>query len=187
MRDSSNYGPHRLLNRFRMHPTNADLVAYRDGELPSENHARIKEHLQHCERCRIEAGAIEEGLLLFNHLAGEVGVPPEFEAGLLALQKAMDDRSAEGPARARSSMELPVSQAMLASISKELTIYLGARAAQKLLARMTTTTFSVEDLIGNIGPLMAGLLGDRGGSAVAGRIAMLCGTTPTRASGSVAQ
>jgi len=187
MRDPSNNGPCWLLNRFRMHPTNADLVAYRDGELAPGNHARIKEHLLHCERCRTEAGAIEEGLSLFNHLAGEVEVPPEFEAGLLKLQKAMDDRSVEGPAGAPSSIELQVSPAMLVSISKELTIYLGARAAQKLLARMRTPTLSVEDLIGNIGPLMSGLLGDRGGSAVAGRIAMLCGTTTTRASGSVTQ
>ncbi len=187
MRDSSDNGPYRFLNRFRMHPTNADLVAYRDGELAPGNHARIKEHLQHCERCRIEAGSIEEGLSFFSHLAGEVEVPPEFEAGLLKLQKAMDARSAEGPARTPSSIEVPVSPAMLVSIREELTIYLGARAAQKLLARMRTPTLSVEDLIGNIGPLMAGLLGDRGGSAVAGRIAMLCGTTSTRASGSVTQ
>jgi predicted anti-sigma-YlaC factor YlaD len=187
MQDSSDNGRHRFLNRFRIHPTNADLVAYRDGELPPANHARIKEHLQHCKRCQKETLAIEEDLLLFNHLAGEVEVQPEIEAELLELQRAMDDRIMEGPAQAPSGNELQVSPTILASISKELAIYLGARAAEKLMARMRTTMFSVEDLVGNVGPLMVSLLGDRGGSAVAGRVAMLCKTTSTQAPGSVTQ
>ena len=84
--------------------------------------------------------------MLFSHLAGEVEVQPEIEAGLLEIQRAMDDRIMEGPAQAPSGNELQVSPTILASISKELAIYLGARAAEKLMARMKTTTFSVEDL-----------------------------------------
>jgi len=171
-----------------MHPAIADLVAYFDGELPSETQARIiEEHVQHCESCRKELCAIEEDFLLFSHLAGEIPVQSQVKEGMHAIQQAMAGRSAEGPSRVSFDSELPFSPAILASISKELTIYLGARGVEKLMARMGTTTLSVEELVANIGPLMVGLLGDRGGSAVAGRIATLCCSPAARASGLGAQ
>jgi Putative zinc-finger len=187
MHDSSNNGPLRFLKRLRMHPTNADLVAYRDGELSPGNHSRVKQHLQLCERCQNEALAIEEDLLIFGQLAHAAEIDSQEETGLRRLQEAMDARVVTGGSQPASGTVAEVSPAAVASVSKELAIYLGAHAAEKLLARLRTTTFSVEDLVASIGPLMVGLLGNRGGSAVTGKIALLCGSSTKPASGPVTQ
>lgn len=187
MHDSSNNGPLRFLRRLWMHPTSADLVAYRDGELSPGNYSRVKQHLQLCERCQKEALAIEEDLLIFGQLAKAAEFDSQEEAGLQRLQEAMDALVVTGGSQTVSGTVSEVSPAAVASVSNELAIYLGAHAAEKLLARLKSTKFSVEDLVTSIGPLMVGLLGNRGGSAVTGKIVLLCGSSTRPASEPVTQ
>ncbi len=162
----------RWRERFRMHPTNATLIAYRDGELAPDVHARIEAHLQQCEQCKAAALRVEEDLLHFEQLTRGVEVGPLYEAGWVNLQTAMADQSVEVP----PSSALQISPEILDSIRMELTIYLGAQAAERILARARISAPMLQDLVKVIEPLMVGLLGNRGGSAVAGRLALLGGS-----------
>jgi anti-sigma factor RsiW len=177
----------RMLGRCRLHPTNADLIAFKDGELPPDRHAMVGNHLQHCQRCKEEAHSLQADLSLFDHWARVDGLEPLLEAGLRELQGAMEDPSPAVPQSSPSQAELQISPMRLASIRKELTIYLGTRAVEKILARTRSTAPIPQDLISLIEPLMVGLLGNQGGSAVAGRVALLCGPAGTPGYHSVTQ
>ncbi len=165
-----------FLERFQMHPARAILMAYRDGELPAGRCARIANHLQHCQQCNETVLSLEKGLQHFGQFMGGVEVGPLVEAGLTRLQEAMAGRNLEG-----TQIPLPVSKPLISpvaldSIQTELTIYIGAQAAEKILARARSTMPTPQDLVDTIEPLMVGLLGSRGASAVAGKVALLCGS-----------
>ncbi len=187
MPKSTNSGLFGLLGRFRLHPSNADLIAYRDRELPPGTRAATRRHLEACERCRKEVALIEEGLLRFDQLARRIDPDTDalVEASLLELQQAMERHDAEVQRTPVTSLEARPTSEILASVRKELAIYLGARGAQQFLEKAQSTSFVAQDLANLVEPLMGGLLGNKGGSAVAGRVALLCKTASVPARRSV--
>lgn len=176
MQSPSKKGPLRFVNRLRTHPVNADLIAYRDGELASRTRAAVKRHLERCERCRKELVLIEEDLLHFGQLANRIEPDSDtlMNKGMFDLQQAMERHDAKLDQAPSTSLAITPAAEVLASVRKELAIYLGARAAEQFLAEAQSRSFVAQDLVSLVEPLMVGLLGNQGGSAVAGRVALLC-------------
>lgn len=161
-------------NRLRRHPVSSDLVAYRDGELPQSSHERIESHLRGCAVCRKEMISLAEDLLYFDQLTSGVDLEMPVRAGLLKMQEAMDSYAPEALQIPASNSELLISPMLLSSIQAELAIYLGARAAERLLARPQLMKSAPRDLVSTIEPLMASLIGVQGAVAVAQRLDLLC-------------
>jgi anti-sigma factor RsiW len=69
-----------LFRRFRVPPDCREvadtLQAYLDGELPPAGIELVREHLEHCERCGIEA----EVYLEVKRSLGQLATPPDEEA-----------------------------------------------------------------------------------------------------------
>ena len=157
-----------------MHPTSAELIAHRDGELPRSSHERVGNHLQYCALCQKEVISIEEDFLYFDQLMSGVDVGPPVRACLLEMQKTMDTCNTEVLQGPSSKSEPLLSPMLLSSIRAELAIYLGAQAAEKVLPRTQLIKSVPGDLISTIEPLMAGLIGGQGASAVTERLTLLC-------------
>lgn len=87
----------KLLQRFMTPPDCRDvaevLQSYLDGELPESQTHLVEEHLEHCDRCGIEAAVYEEVKRSLERLA----TPPNRDAldrlHTYADQLASDDAS----------------------------------------------------------------------------------------------
>lgn len=70
----------KLVHRFRMPPDCREvaevLQSYLDGELPESKTHLVAEHLEHCQRCGIEADVYRE----VKESLGQLATPPDREA-----------------------------------------------------------------------------------------------------------
>lgn len=70
----------KLMRMFRVPPDCREvadvLQAYLDGELPESKTHVVAEHLEHCERCGIEAEVYEE----VKRSLAELATPPDRDA-----------------------------------------------------------------------------------------------------------
>lgn len=70
----------KFLRRFMMPPDCREvaevLQSYLDGELPESKTQLVAEHLEHCERCEIEAEIYEE----VKRSLEQLSTPPDREA-----------------------------------------------------------------------------------------------------------
>lgn len=69
------------------------LQAYLDGELPASKNALVAEHLQHCERCGIEAAVYRE----VKRSLGQLATPPDRDA--MVRLRSFADRLTSGDGR----------------------------------------------------------------------------------------
>ncbi len=68
------------------HEVAAVLQAYLDGELGEDEAGRVAEHLQHCQRCDIEASTVQQVIAAIRRQR------PEFDRGTYArLTGVLDD------------------------------------------------------------------------------------------------
>ncbi len=149
-------------------------MEYREGEISPRERERIERHLRDCASCQATLASLELGIATFEAVARRADVSDSrVEIGILQLQDALENQ----PAQRRDAksvddwFELPGDA--LVRVRSELEIYLGPRAAMQLLTRAKTTSYTGQELVSTIQPLMSGLLGTESGAAVARRVAFL--------------
>jgi hypothetical protein len=153
-------------------------MAYRDGEIASREHARVEQHVQRCSACKTALSSLDLGIGTFEAVVRNTeALNTRVEIGFLQLQDALENFSAQRRGAKRAAYWFEVPEHILATVRSELEIYLGPRAAMRLLAKTRSTTHSSQELISTIEPLMSGLLGTGCGAAVARRVAILCSTS----------
>lgn len=164
-----------LSSVLKTHPGEGLLMAYRDGEVPPREHARVELHVQRCSTCQAALASLELGIGAFEAVVKNTeAVDSRVEIGFLQLQDALENFSAQRRGAKRSAYWFEVPEHILATVRSELEIYIGSHAATRLLAKTRNTTHSSQELIRTIQPLMSGLLGTGCGAAVARRVAILC-------------
>lgn len=99
------------------------------------------------------------------------------EAGLFRLEGVLESRTIESNKSPGSEYWFELPSDLLVSVRSELETYIGRRAATDLLERAKRTSHSTQQLVNFVEPVMAGLLGTEGGSAVGKRVAFLCGVS----------
>ncbi len=145
------------------HPTKGLLVSFSDGELPSSQAAKIKQHLDRCAFCRASVEELHEGLALFARSASSVGPGGSLDAGLQRLASAIEKH---GQANDLLLSNEQNTSALYANLSSELSIYLGARAAKQLLDGCRSSLSQRERLREAVAPVIIGFLGQNTGAAV---------------------
>lgn len=153
----------------------AVLLAYRGGELSADDHSKVRAHLLRCHRCQEVVISIEEDLAIFERLTSDKAVITfQLERGLLKLQSAIEDRIGNREKISRNECDFESCSRVHELVQAELALYLGSRAAERILSRVKTQVFTSQDLANAVEPLMANLLGTQGASAVARKVGLLC-------------
>jgi len=168
----------RLLSRFDNHPKEVTLLSFRDGELEPSEQTHIEKHLNRCTLCRNTLASLEMDIQTFEQFAKSSKVTgSSVEVGLFQLEDFLESRpvASNKPLSSNYWFELPAD--LLVSVRAELETYLGRHAAAELLERARNTSHSTQQLVNFVQPIMAGLLGSEGGSAVGKRVALLCGVS----------
>lgn len=156
----------------------AVLMAFRDGEASPREHARVEHHLRHCPSCQATFASIELGIGTFESVTRKADIADgRVEMGLLQLQDAIESRTTQGRNGQNVHYWFELPDHILTPVRAELEIYLGRRAAMQFLGKAKAASFSSQELVGAIQPLMSGLLGTESGAAVARRVAFLCNSS----------
>ncbi len=165
-------------SKLKFHPEEANLLAYRDGELPPRQLSRVGNHLKRCASCQSTLASFEMDIRAFEEMTtGLDAGGSRVEIGMFQLQDAIHNRLAGGNNSQSRDYWFELPDDLLGDVHAELKIYLGSQAAKKFLGRVKTESHTPLELVGVIEPLMMGLLGTDGGSAVAKRVAFLCGSS----------
>ena len=103
------------------HPEASEkFSAYRDNELPPDEAAALKAHLQSCASCREQFSEFDQTMRRLGTLA-EVSAPPDFAKGVFAR---VHRRSHGKLFRAGTSRRLPLEWISLIMLLTLLAIYL---------------------------------------------------------------
>ena len=145
------------------HPSKATLMAALDAELAPGQHARVEHHLAKCSLCRAHLEELREGLRSFDRSVAGTRVDFSLERGFEKIVSAIQARG--GFADVRSLLHEKKSP-VYASLSSELSIYLGSHAATQLLDRCGDSLSRREELNEAVAPVVVAFLGQHTGSAV---------------------
>jgi anti-sigma factor RsiW len=135
------------------HPSNRTLIAYLDGELPSEERAQIRKHVGQCDTCRRELDFMEADLdwfLVLEAAASPIDTRPRPENLDRLLAATRQWRKCHGAMQKQhtveqqtiSALEVFLGPALAASVQHQnggvtaealLATFLGRRAAEALM------------------------------------------------------
>lgn len=145
------------------HPSEADLMAFADGELERSHKAVVEAHLGKCVSCHSRLEQLQDGLRFFNHSSESSRMEFSVEAGFKSLRAAIEQREPLVPEVEPAVVEGTLLHDRLLS---ELSIYLGQRAAEQLLDRCNHSLSERGRLNDTVAPVVIGFLGQHTGSAV---------------------
>jgi anti-sigma factor RsiW len=168
------------------HPTSGCLIALHDGELSESTEAAIRTHLERCAYCRERSEQLLNGLRFIHESSTSSRPPFSVEAGLARLASAIT--SGQLPA---DDQPLPTQAAELSSgiyerLLSELSIYLGAGTAARLLDRCNHSLMNRERLSVVVGPVVRAFLGNHAGEAVLLNVLRIWDQTHNVANGGLA-
>ena len=148
--------------RYSTHTADADLLRFRDHQLPAKDSRRVAEHVAACERCRLAMHRLEAASRF--HAAMPGAAIPSLEPSLSGMAGLL-----ESARQLRASLKSPEVERQIAEYAASaVRYYLGATAASHLLALSFKTQSA---LLPCAESLLAGFLGLNGASAITSRIA----------------
>lgn len=152
--------------RNLLHPSNAVLIAYMDGELEHDLDTAIRKHLEHCRRCVSELDQLQEGLRSFD--AFSASLIPQFglDSGLRRFRSAIGDQGGLIGSSTSAENTVNVSKVVYAHLLSELSIYIGRNAAIQLLNKCNRCALERDRLNETVRPMVTAFLGERTASAV---------------------
>ena len=154
-----------ILARLRAlpHPSKASILASLDGELEAGRRSQVENHLQGCSFCREQMVDLQEGLRHFDEASHSLELRFSVSEGLKNLLSSIHDHA--GLSDTRSALQQKTSP-VYSQLSSELSIYLGSRAATRLLDRCRDSLSEREGLNKAVAPVVVAFLGPHTGAAV---------------------
>ena len=145
-----------------VHPSSADWIALRDGQLSATQTRELEAHLKNCNTCRSECQGLDEAFTLFSKVdAASKSRHPPLDEGLERLQEQIRVwRLAQARIRPVSVQAGDPREAWK-RVSAELEAYLGSEMTARLIEGARQSSQEVRGILATARPVLTGLLGER--------------------------
>ena len=152
-----------LRRRSGAHPTSADWIALRDGQLNATQTRELEAHLKNCSTCRSECQGLDEAFNVFLRTdAASKSQHPPLDDGLELLQEQIRGWRLAQQARIRPvSVRAGNPREPWLRVSAELEVYLGSQMTAQLIEAARQSSQELRVILATAGPVLTGLLGER--------------------------
>jgi anti-sigma factor RsiW len=146
-----------------VHPSSADWIALRDGQLSATQTRELEAHLKDCNTCRSECQGLDEAFTLFSKVdAASKSRHPPLDEGLERLQEQIRVwRLAQEPRIRPVSVKAGDPREPWRRVSAELEVYLGSQMTTRLIEAARQSSQEVRGILAIAKPVLTGLLGEK--------------------------